>query len=119
MHRGYAKIHPLSPLRWKTHPLKNSHKKIPRHTIIGLFNIKLANETRKIGFKTSINTLIGHQGSIQNLTSSHKSMLVRPNNLTNNQPQSGSENFGKDFIHTPNQTNRPEFVDILSPCYFR
>jgi len=87
--------------------------------IIGLFNIKLANETRKIGFKTSINTLIGHQGSIQYLMASHKRMLVGANNLTNNQPQPGSENLGKDFIHTPNQTNRPEIVDILSPCYCR
>jgi len=51
MNRGDTKIHPLSPLHRKTHPLKNSHKKAPRHTIICLFNIKLANETRKIGFK--------------------------------------------------------------------
>ena len=64
MDRKDTKIHPLSPLWRKSHPLKKSHKKIPRHMVIGLFNVKLANDTRTIGFKARINALIGNQCSI-------------------------------------------------------
>jgi len=45
-----TKIHPPHPLPTKAHSLKNSNEKVPRYMITGPFDVKLPDNSGKIGF---------------------------------------------------------------------
>ena len=93
--------------------------KSPINSIIGLSDVNFHYEPLIVGARQGMNILMSRDERVKNLSAWDESILLISNNQRNHKKESGSENFGNNFIKGVTEADRSKLIRRVNTSFLR